>query len=228
MNILINSKNRKSGTSSNFVIRSNDFIEGRYLVKNITLSNSFFIIGPTNNSFQINAINLIIPDGSYNLGTIINAIQTLLNTSFGVGIYNLSINSITGRISLSSAVAFTLDFTSELNYLLGYALKNYAGLNVYIAENFSNISKLNLGIFIKEADQSSNVHNFSDIGINATLFFKTVSNFGDILSQTSKDIKQIINFPTKVNQLNIKIIDLLSGADVNLNNSDFEMLLQKY
>jgi hypothetical protein len=228
MNILINSKNRKSGTSSNFIIRSNEFIEGRYLVKNITLSNSFFIIGPTNNSFQINGINLLIPDGSYNLGTIINAIQTLLNNTFGIGLYLLNINSLTGRISLSGPVVFTLDFSSDLNYLLGFALKNYAGNITYIAENFSNISKLNLGIFIKEADQSNSIHNFSDMGINATLFFKTISNFGDILTQTSKDIKQIVNFPTKINQLSIKIIDLLTGSDVNLNNSDFEILLQKY
>ncbi len=90
------------------------------------------------------------------------------------------------------------------------------------------LKKLNLGIFIKEADQTNNIYNFSDIGINATLFFKSISNFGDILSQTSKDIKQIINFPTKINQLSIKIIDLLTGADVNLNNADFEILLQKY
>ncbi len=138
MNILINSKNRTSGNSSNFIIRSNEFIEGKYLVKNITLSNSFFIIGPTNNSFQINGINMVIPDGSYNLGTIINAIQTLLNNSFGVGIYNLSINSITGRISLSGAVAFTLNFTSDLNYLLGFALKNYAGNITYIAEKIKS------------------------------------------------------------------------------------------
>lgn len=228
MNILINSKNRKTGNSSNFIIRSNDYIEGKYLVKNITLSNSFFIIGPTNNSFQINGFNLIIPDGSYNLGTIINAIQTLLNNQFGIGIYLININSINGRISLSGAVPFTLNFTSDLNYLLGFALKNYTGNITYIAENFSNISKLNLGIFIKEADQCNNIYNFSDIGINATIFFKTVSNFGDILSQTSKDIKQIVNFSTKINQLSIKIIDLLTGSDVNLNNSDFEILLQKY
>ena len=93
MNILINSKNRKSGNSSNFVIRSNKFIEGRYKVKNITLSNSFFIIGNGNNTFQINGINLVIPNGSYNLGTLINAIQTLLSANFGPDLQQLPFQS---------------------------------------------------------------------------------------------------------------------------------------
>ena len=229
MNILINSKNRKFGNSSNFVIRSNKFIEGRYKVKNITLSNSFFIIGSTNNTFQINGINLIIATGSYNLGTLINAIQTLLSANFGPGptAITISINQITGKISLVSNTIFTINFTSELNYLLGFSLVNYAGQNNYVAENFTNITKLNLGIIIKEADQTNNIYNFSDDGINANIYFRTVSNFGDILSQTYQDLKQVICFPTRVNQLTIKIIDLLSGSDVDLNNSDFEILLEQ-
>ena len=172
MNILINSKNRKSGSSSNFMIRSNKYIEGKFKIKNITLSNSFFIIGVGNNSFQINGTNLIIPDGSYNLGTLINAIQALLNNQFGVSVYTMSINQISGRLSFTSGAIFTLGFTSDLNYLLGYSLKNYAGLTNYIGENFTNISKLNLGIIVKEADQINNVYNFSDDGINANIYLR--------------------------------------------------------
>lgn len=228
MNILINSKNRVQGTSSNFVIRANNYIDGLFKVKNISLTNAFYIVRTdVNDRFELAGNFFVVPEGSYNLGTLINAIQALINAVFGVGQYTLSVSGVTGRITFSGLGAFDLTFINALNYLLGFSNSSYSGQVSYVAENFTNITKLNLGIRIKEADQTNNVFNFANDGVSANLYFKTVSNFGDILTQTYDQIQQKISIPTRTNQLTISIIDLLTGLPIDLNNSDFELLLEK-
>ena len=52
--ILISSKNRISGTTSDCVIKSNNLLQGTYKVSNIILTNTIYLVdGFRNNSFKI-------------------------------------------------------------------------------------------------------------------------------------------------------------------------------
>jgi len=226
--ILINSKNRNSGSSSNFEIRSQEFIEGLYKVKNIIIVNSFFVITTgVNDRFKLNGVDIIIQSGSYNIGTIINAIQSSINASFvPPNRYTININQITGRIFFNSNIVFSLDFSNDLKYILGFVYNSYNGLGRYEAENFSNISKYNLGINIKQATNDYNIYNFSNVGNSYNIYVNLISNFGDILKQNFTDIEQYI-FINRTNKLNISVIDINTNLIIDFSNAEIELLLEK-
>lgn len=226
--ILINSKNRNSGSSSNFEIRSQEFIEGLYKVKNIIIVNSFFVITTgVNDRFKLNGVDIIIQSGSYNIGTIINAIQSSINASFvPPNRYTININQITGRIFFNSNIVFSLDFSNDLKYILGFVYNSYNGLGRYDAENFSNISKYNLGINIKQATNDYNIYNFSNVGNSYNIYVNLISNFGDILKQNFTDIEQYI-FINRTNKLNISVIDINTNLIIDFSNAEIELLLEK-
>lgn len=222
--LLINSKNRTSGTASNFTIRSNRYIEGSFNVKNISLTNTFYLIQTgVNDTITINATNIVLVPASYNLGTLITTLQGAFTAAFGAGQITISLNAFTGRILISGAAVFTMVFPNELKYLLGFTQSSHAGATSYNAENFTNVTRLNLGIRINEAAHETSVYNFVNDGISAHLYFKSISNFGDVMTQTYDQVKQQLHFTQRTNQLTISIIDLLTGDLVSLNNCDFEI-----
>lgn len=227
-NILINSKNRNSGSSSNFEIKSQEFIEGLYKVKSVVIVNAFFNIKTNENDrFKLNGVDVIIASGSYNIGTLINAIQASINALFvPANRYTININSITGRIFFNSNFVFTLDFTNDLKYYLGFVNSSYAGQTNYAGENFSNISRYNLGINIKQGTNDYNVYNFSSVGNTYNVYVKLISNFGDILSQNFTDIEQYIHI-NRTNKLNVCVVDIDTNTVIDLNNANLELLLEK-
>ena len=123
--ILISSKNRVSGSTSECVIRSNDYLKGCYKVQNIISTNTIYLIEQDkHNQFKINNELFTINNGSYDINSLITAKQNLLNTKFGVNAYNVGINAITGKISIvnSSNTTFSMEFSNNLHIVMGFLI----------------------------------------------------------------------------------------------------------
>lgn len=77
-NILIQSKDRTSGESHNFTWKADDYIEGCYVLKHISIPNTIYNITSDNNKFILSGVECILESGSYNAGTL----TTLLKDGF--------------------------------------------------------------------------------------------------------------------------------------------------
>ena len=227
--ILISSKNRISGTTSDCVIKSNNLLQGTYKVSNIILTNTIYLVdGFRNNSFKINGTTFYINAGSYDITGLVTTIQNALNTSFGTNAYNIGINSTTGKVSLLNAsnTNFTIEFYNGLNIVLGYQYNNYTGATNYTGEEIIDVLNLSIGIKINEC-QNNNVYNFADSGIQGTLYFPFAVNFGSSRELKYSDLNQKLYFPYCVNTLTFSFVDLTNGRKLDLNGSDWLILLTK-
>ena len=227
--ILISSKNRVSGTTSECVIRSNDYLKGVYKVNNIIVTNTIYLIETDkHNQFKINNEIFTINHGSYDINNLINAIQNLLNTKFGVNSYNIGINSITGKISFvnSSNTNFTMEFSNNLHIVLGFGDTIHSGASNYTGDEIIDVLHLTVGIKIDEVS-TTNVYNFSYNGINASLYFPFNCNFGQSRELKFSDLPQTLHFENATNKLTFSFINLVNGNKINLNGSDWVILLTK-
>lgn len=227
--ILISSKNRISGTTSDCIIKSNNLLQGTYRVSNIIITNTIYLVdGFRNNSFKINGTTFYINTGSYDINSLVTTIQNALNTSFGTNAYNIGVNTVTGKVSLLNAsnTNFTIEFYNGLNIVLGYQYTNYTGGTSYTGEEIIDVLHLSLGIKINESD-STNIYNFADSGIQGTLYFPFGTNFGNTRELKYSDLPQKLHFPYCVNTITISFLDLTNGRKIDLNGSDWLILLTK-
>ena len=227
--ILISSKNRVSGSTSECVIRSNDYLKGCYKVQNIIVTNTIYLIEQDkHNQFKINNELFTINNGSYDINSLITAIQNLLNTKFGVNSYNVGINAITGKISIvnSSNTNFSMEFFNNINIVLGFANAFYTGASNYTGNEIIDVLNLSIGIKIAEVC-TTNIYNFSYNGINSTLYFPFNCNFGQSRELKFSDLPQTVRFDNATNKLTFSFINLTNGNKINLNGSDWVILLSK-
>jgi hypothetical protein len=227
--ILISSKNRVSGSTSECVIRSNDYLKGCYKVQNIISTNTIYLIEQDkHNQFKINNELFTINNGSYDINSLITAKQNLLNTKFGVNAYNVGINAITGKITIvnSSNTTFSMEFSNNLHIVMGFSDTTYSGASNYTGSEIIDVLNLSIGIKIDEVC-TTNIYNFSYNGINSTLYFPFNCNFGQSRELKFSDLPQTVRFDNATNKLTFSFINLTNGNKINLNGSDWVILLCK-
>jgi len=135
-NIIIDSKDRDSGTTSDFLIRlpSPDRKPRLVEITSIIFPYVFDTVDSSNNQFKIGGVTYTIPVGHYD----INSLIVQCNTTIGaVGTFSFTSY---GRISLTLAAPAIFDaFTADR--LLGYTSSPYIAATNFIAEDYPNLTE---------------------------------------------------------------------------------------
>lgn len=155
---VINSRNRTSGTDSNFVayleIPSEDYTHVAVLYS--IIPKSFYLVDSTT-SFTLteisSSVTITIPEGNYNRVTFQSAIQTLLNTNsphsytYSLSFPNASTTVNDGKFTITvsgnGGVQPSLSFTNSNNAfeLLGF---NYGVTNTFTANTLKSTNVIKL------------------------------------------------------------------------------------
>jgi hypothetical protein len=233
--VLIDSKHRYSGTSTNFRYRFN-----RSLIKvksvellSCQIPNTFYNIR-SNYTFQLTrgpTFNIVVPAGSYTLTTLMTTIQTLLNAADGPN-YTVTYDSITLRVTISNIVPFSLFFPSlsdgvgSAGAMLGYnenqiytAINNIATNAPDMLIDFSHyliqIAEIPIGLHAKNGDQYYSFCVPIEANANDFTFYNSNSHFRQNIHVNGHTIRELeiklyaspnSNIPIDLNGVNWKIL----------------------
>lgn len=145
MYIVINSKNRTSGTPANFTTRLNNMIDQSYgrfkkfRVLKALIKGSIYNVNATNNLFVVESttVNIsptpndtydyqfAIEPGNYDINTLASALQTQLRTMSNGSLYTVTSSLITGKLTIDSGsdtILFQLmgGYDRGINNVLGF------------------------------------------------------------------------------------------------------------
>lgn len=232
--IFINSKDRISGTSSNFLVNMNISIEyADYLqLLNVRIPNTFYNVNSYNN--QITFIDnlsvthtITIPNGSYNINNLLTAIQTALNAASAL-VFTLTYNSTTFKLTISTTDNFQLLFGSglnQLNYLLGFSSIDLNGANSYTSDLCVSLS---FNYIVIKIDEIGRTAYYSTNKRDEKTFIIPINEpSGSYVEYDHKQyFYQCADTRGKVlSQLNISLFSP-GGNPLNLNGSDWYMILE--
>jgi hypothetical protein len=111
--VVINSKHRASGTSTNFIKNLGQTIEARaVVVKSVSIPNTSYNVNTHNNKLTITiggtSTEVIIPVGQYSLATIMSAIQSQLRSELLDESLTVTEDALTHKLSIVSSTAFRI------------------------------------------------------------------------------------------------------------------------
>ncbi len=237
--IIISSKDRDSGASSDFHVSFTDsklFSDThRIRLNKVSLPNSFHNINIQNSGFYyeestdpgVTRIFTLTP-GQYSVGAIISAFTTFVATYGGSA--SLSLNPITNRFSMTSPGNITVfglsDASTDLGYILGFEPIDYASTTavanrvpdlvgesvVYLHMDFINRNSITPATSSLKGD------------VLAMLQMKDVS-YGETLHYSADD-NDAVEFPNGLNTSDFQIyLTDIEGNKLDLNGSEWEMSL---
>ena len=183
-NILIKSIDRFSGSSSNFVIKSNEVIQGDYVLKNVLIPNSLYNVTNQNNTFVLyeNSTNktVTIPKGNYTSSLFTAELKTQLDaSSAGFNIFTTTISTTTAKLTITAGNVFQLIFPNDkTRRLLGFNELETIEFTSLTSDNIIDLSNpSSIGIEIRE----TNIDNIENVVTNcsASLYipFNVASGF---------------------------------------------------
>ena len=219
--ILVKSIDRISGTSSEFTFKSNRIMQGTYTVKFLTIPNTIYNVTDNNNIILVNTMQTTVPVGHYTSATITAALKVALE-SVVASVFVVTFNKTTGKITISSTDVFTLSFPNNFNNLIGFPA-TVSSVTTYTSDKIVKLSKPSLGITIQQA--SDPIENASNDATISTLYVPLINVFGEYTTITNLDLKQTVEIADRTRLLNIKITDNETNETLDLNGSEWEMLL---
>lgn len=230
-NILIKSIDRSSGTSSNFIIKSKDILDGNYVLKNLIIPNSLYNVTDQNNTFTLfensTSKQVIIPIGNYTSTQFSTELNTQLDaSSSGFNTFTTTISNTTAKLTITAGNTFQLIFPNDgSRRLLGYNELETDITTSITSDNIIDLAKpTSIGIEIKE----SNIENFENISTRASaciyIPFNVTSGFYQSLN--IDDFEQTIHF-NKIRNLSISVVNTSDNTQLDLNGGEFEILLSK-
>lgn len=166
-----------------------------------------------------------IPNGNYSATDLLAYLKTQCDTLSG-NVWTFTIDPNTALLTISSTVAFTVDFTitGSLFNILGFPFAvTPLGLNTTGFRIVNLINIQSLFVYIEE---------YESLGFNLQMSFNFCVPievpFGDLITYKKNNSIEQINFfnrtPKKFNAFNIRIVDYL-GRTINLNGSPWTMIL---
>lgn len=245
--IIINSQDRTSGTSSNFIINNNNIIrlngKKQLTLKSLSIFNTIYTINSNNNKidFNENATNktTTLTNGWYDSSSLCTHISSsMTTTSGGFATFTATYNSTTGKITISSTQNFSLLFLTGTN-------KSYSP---YRELGFTDVNGINA--IDTSVSTSSTANNIVNLGIPLTLYIsinnwngsniKDTSNthctfaipikagFRELIEYNSSDIKQTVEIPPGINIISNTMVSLTSinNKSIDLNGSEWSMTLE--
>lgn len=237
--IIINSKDRYSGTSTSFKIRSDRLIRDIEWIKlcYAYIPNMFYNINSNNNVLTVEEggggdVSVTLTNGNYNISELISHIQTKLNAAGGLsGTFTVTYNDITMKITIASTVDFSLNFsnsTSTIYKILGFDnedktpdASNWTGDNpvdLQYIENY-NIVMNNIGEY---------VHNITDNSYFFSFVIPNNKNKTEIVEYyENKNFEQKIDTgkTLDISYLDIELRDQ-SNKIVDLNSIDWHFIIK--
>jgi hypothetical protein len=142
----ISSKDRKSGTSSNFNIDKihRDKVKG-FRVDYISLPYTWYNVSTSNNTIVVNGSNVSISAGYYNITTLCSALQTALVSVDAT--FTCTYSSSTGKVTIARSTNFTLNLSSSswtLRRQIGFnGTSNVTGATTFTSDSIVNINNGN-------------------------------------------------------------------------------------
>lgn len=229
--LLINSKDRLSGSSSNFYYKLDGFLHNvEYVsVEDIQLYNTQYTINSNNNKLywtdNTSATKTsTIPSQSYTLNELCIQISNNLNTDATSGSYLCSYNTSTLKVSVSSTtgnigLTFGTNTTNSIAYTIGYEDVNGTPAAALTAPNMPNLNTKFYEIQCDLINDTTNNH----LGNRNTLaILKNNKNFGELLNYDFNKSKNMKSYKKSVDRIKFVVYDDQNN-EVELNNADWSI-----
>jgi hypothetical protein len=211
-------------------------------LSSIEFPNTYYTFTNTRNNDTLKIITnanevlrLSLLDGSYTSDLLLNYIQNAFNQFLSDGMteqkFTIGFNEITSKITISSDMHFTLDFTNTTNYpSFGYYLgftsqKIYSNNLTYTADTILNsIGEQYIYLLINNWGEVK-ACNMADTSIFAKILLTQQKTFV-IYDDRSNFITKEHNFkiPQRISSLNISLID--KYGNLLKMNQDFSLTLE--
>lgn len=227
-NILIRSKDRTSGDPHNFAIEFKaDNLDGKYVVKNVSLPNSFYNVNSSNNVvyfYETGAsTSATIPVGNYTASSLATQLKTSMDAVSTVT-YTITYSNISGKFTFVSSGNSNFEWGSNTansaRYLLGFNEEDTSPTTSQESTNVINLSPYpHIGIDIQE---DSHPNYITAERAHSSIIVPLSVSFGSYQVLPMDDFRQIVSLP-RTRTLNIRLIH--NGSIVLNNSVDWEMLL---
>ncbi len=222
--IVINSRDKISGTNSNFRVQIQDSISQevlKILVKDVFVPNQFYNVDADNNTLDLNQNSLglvqaVVTPGQYNIDELIVALKTAIDAVLIDGAV-VAITKNTNTNQLTFTFTGGIPANDNVSFLDTSTIKELIGFNTTIPENavltMPNPWNLNPLQYVQIHSQALASNHGMDAGANTTIgLLENVSlnqtPFGGVAHRSNADdeLAEIIYDDQRtLNQIDIKI-----------------------
>ena len=245
--IVINSRDKISGTNSNFRVQFQDSISQevlKILVKDVFVPNQFYNVDADNNTLDLNQnsrglVQAIVTPGQYNIDELITALKTAIDAVLAGGVMvAISKNTNTNKLTFTFTGGVPADH--NVSFLDTSTMKELIGFNATIPQNtvvtMPNPWNLNPLQYVQIHSQALASNHGMDGGANTTIgLLETVSlnetAFGGVAHRKNDDdeLSEIIYDDQRtLNQIDIKIRNA-SGKILTLpDNHHISIMVKAY
>lgn len=182
--LTVNSKDRVSGTSGNFLIKNMRFRKvTSFKIDYISLPYSWYNINSNNNQIMINGSTVVtITSGQYNATSLASALQTALQAVDAT--FTVTYSTITGMYTIARSTVFVLNLSSA-----SFTMRRQLGFNAK-SDTASAISQT--------SDSYANLQNSNSISLHCELLAKFLD---DIITDFRTDY--LLSIPIDQNPGNL-------------------------
>ncbi len=213
----------------------------RIRMASIELNNTFYIFSALKQNITLRLIcpiagtdyTFTITPGNYSATGLVKAIQDQFNVAGIVPRYSISLDTITGKITITNAtsVFFIMDFRTDSNackfqfwglaYNLGFRMKYYSDAASYTSESIIDVI-VDQYIFLQVNDYA-NVEQHLKSGEKFTAFAKLIlkdGKFTKVFDNTSNFLTKELIFsqPTDISILKLRLVDKYGETIRNLDS----------
>ena len=212
-------------------------------VTNIEIPVTFYNISKNlgNNTFQIDTTTYTVPDGNYNINSLITAINDLSpGVTFSASDYKISISAAADKtiyFQNDNGVQDKYFAKSKLGWLLGFRKLSYDLTGGITGESVFNMNGPKY-LYLAVEEFNKNVQNSFTSPLSSSLVNKNIlaristnnTSFGNVLNANSQNgllisDKRSYNGKNDLQKLNVQLLNEL-GKPINLNGLDFSFCLE--
>jgi hypothetical protein len=212
-----------------------DIISSNICIMNAQIPVSFYTINETNNYFQINISDIIIPTGNYNGNSLITALNTAIYAVVGFSSPTIALSPSTGKLTFTSISAFTIEITFPTNLLTGgtnytHRILGFNPSSTTVGLSITAPYPLNLLGVNRLAIRSNKlaINSFNSVNLNLGITLATipvnVAAFGLIDYSNQSDLNKSVLRVKVIDEIDILIEDEDNNL-INFNNIDWTIAL---
>ena len=224
----IDSSDRLTGSSHNFHINIPQYLRSQRLkLAYLSMPISWYNINENNNRIYLDEGTIVqgtIPIGNYTSDALVSAVETELNNITGSGRYNVSLDRLTNKLTVSALSNFKVPFgTNSVNNVLGFDTTQFERYGTsFTASGMVNVNMIDsLHVSIGKSIQvESTDHQGCSLVIPVN---KNQLDFIDYAPQ--EEFRQCITLQTRRNNINVVVRDGKHNI-LDLNGLDWYMVLE--